>query len=356
MQSFMKLFRIGAVSALVALISTLALPHSRYIRFQDVRVEAYARLGWIYERIHFDNTPIDIAFVGTSHTLNGIDAEAVADKMSKVSNRFGAGRVHATNLAIPGYGRNLHWLIVRELLENRRVGTLVLEIFENETRKPHPLFVYAAEVSDVIGAPVLINLNYFYDIARLPFRQISLAAKSLWPEQFGLKSHFNPSRYDGETVDNTRFVQVNGQRLSPYRDQRFDPEKLDRIAESRREQKNLSILGRPLKSFEYRLPRYYVSKIIQLSEQKGVPIKFLYLPGYGWPQRPYDTSLYEGHGDLITVNDILAKKENWSDMDHLNVFGAAELSMRLAELLAPQIGPVAGAISKNEAPDRAGSR
>ena len=152
----------------------------------------YARLGWIYERIHFDPTPIDVAFIGTSHTMNGIDAGAVAEAITQVSNGSSSGShaVHVTNLAIPEYGRNLHWLIARELLENRKVGMLVLEIFETETRKPHPLFVYPAEVSDVLDAPLFVNLNYFHDTVRLPYRQLSLFIKTQWPEQFGLRERF----------------------------------------------------------------------------------------------------------------------------------------------------------------------
>jgi hypothetical protein len=337
-RSFVRLFLVAALTAVIALCGALLLPHSRYIRFQDVRVEAYARLGWIYERIHYDSTPIDVAFIGTSHTMNGIDAEAVGET---ITNRGVSGlnknAVHVTNLAIPGYGRNLHWLIARELLENRSVGMLVLEVFENETRKPHPLFAYAAEVSDVLDAPLLLNLNYFHDLVRLPFRQLSLSAKSVWPGEFGLKSQFDLADYDGQTVDNTRFVQVHGQRFTPYRDQKMDPVELDRISQIRHERKRLHMLGARLDDLEYRLPRYYVSKIIALAERKRVPIVFLYLPGYGLPDRPFDTRLYEGHGDLVTVNDILAKKENWGDIDHLNVFGAAEVSERVGHLLAERI-------------------
>jgi hypothetical protein len=268
--------------------------------------------------------------------MNGVDAAAVSELMSGVAGHSGPGalRRHATNFGIPGYGRNLHWLIARELLENRKVGVLVLEIFENETRRPHPLFMYPAEISDVFGAPVLINLDYFHDIMRLPFRQLSLFVKSLWPEQFGLKRRFDPSRYDGETVDNTHFVQVNGKALTPRRDQRMDPAMLDAIASSRNEEKNLHMLGRFLDDLEYRFPRYYVRKILDLAASKGVPVKFLYLTSFGRADKPYDSRLYEGRGEFITVNDILAKKENWSDIDHLNLYGAAELSARLGTLLA----------------------
>jgi hypothetical protein len=335
MSSFRRLFLLGLGLALATLAGMVLLPHNRYIRFQDLRVEAYARLGWIYERIHFDPTPIDIAFVGTSHTLNGVDAAAVAEAVQHGGRRSEAAPpVHATNLAFPAYGRNMQWLIVRELLENRRVGTLIIEIFENESRKPHPLFVYPAEVSDVLAAPLFINLNYFHDLVRLPFRQLSLFVKSLWPEQFGLRRYFDPAHYDGETVDNTRVVQVSSRVLSPLRDRRMDPAQLDAIAAARAKRKNLHMLGRFLADLEYRLPRHYLGKMLDLAERRGVSVKFLYLPAYGQPDEPFDTSLYEGRGEVILVNDILARKDHWGDPDHLNLYGAAALSSQLGLLLA----------------------
>ena len=41
-----------------------ALPHRTAVRWQSTQTEAYARLGWVYQRIHDDPTPIDIAFIG----------------------------------------------------------------------------------------------------------------------------------------------------------------------------------------------------------------------------------------------------------------------------------------------------
>ena len=46
-------FALGAVVAVAALAGSLAIPHDRYIRWQEMRSEAWARLGWIYERVHF---------------------------------------------------------------------------------------------------------------------------------------------------------------------------------------------------------------------------------------------------------------------------------------------------------------
>jgi hypothetical protein len=339
MRAFLSNFALAAVTALVVLVAMVLLPHDRYIRWQDMRAEAYARLGWIYERIHFDPTPIDVAFIGTSRTMCGIDAAAVSEAITQAMSGSGsaARTVNVTNFAIPSYGRNLHWLIARELLENRKVGTLVLEIFENETRRSHPAFVYPAEVSDVLDAPMFVNFNYFHDLVRLPYRQLSLFIKNQWPQQFGLRSHFDPSHYDGSTVDNTRFVQVHGKLLSPIRDRRFDPVKLEEWRQSRAREKNLHMLGERFDWLEYRYVRYYVMQILDLAERKGVLVKFLYLPAYGQPDVPYDTALYGGRGEIMTVNDILAKQENWHDFDHLNLFGAAELSARVGSLLARRI-------------------
>jgi hypothetical protein len=335
MRALLANFVRASAAASIVLVGMLFLPHDRYIRWQDMRVEAYARLGWIYERIHFDQTPIDIAFIGTSRTMNGIDADAVSNVIARTLTNTGSNRIiHATNFGIPEYGRNLHWLIVRELLENRQVGMIVLEIFENETRKAHPLFIYPAEVSDVLEAPLLVNLNYLHDVVRLPYRQLSLLVKSLWPEQFGLKSHFDPIHYDGSTVDNTRVVQVHGTPLTPLRNQRIDPAKLEAWKRSRAEGKHLHMLGRQLDWLEYRYPRYYLNKILDLAQQKRVPVRFLYLPAYGQPDLPYDMTLYEGRGEIITVNDILTRQENWEDVDHLNFYGAAEVSARVGKLLA----------------------
>jgi hypothetical protein len=330
---------LGVVTSIAALVCMVLLPHDRFIRFQDMRVEAYARLGWIYERIHFDPTPIDVAFIGTSHTLTGVDAAAAAHVIEEIGKQSNSGvrSAHLTNLAFPNYGRNMHWIIARELLENRQVGMLVLEIFENETRKPHPLFVYPAEVSDIIDAPLLVNLNYFHDMARLPFRQLSLFIKTLWPEQFGLKQRFDPAHYGGETVDNTRLVQINGQAITSIRNKRMEPDALVSAASQRRSGKNLHMMGRNLEELEYRFPRYYVSKILALADRKHVPVIFLYLPAYGQVDYPFDTKLYDGKGKIITVNDILRKTENWADLDHLNLFGAAELSARLGAVLAHDV-------------------
>src|ERR1700691_2202941 len=54
-----------------------ALPDDRYLRYQALTEKAVVKVGWIYERIHFDPAPIDVVFIGTSHTVFGIDSKKV---------------------------------------------------------------------------------------------------------------------------------------------------------------------------------------------------------------------------------------------------------------------------------------
>ena len=320
---------LAAAVAILALAGTGFIPHSRYVRWQDMRVEAYARLGWIYERIHFDDTPVDVAFIGTSHTLNGIDGALVE---ATLSQHLGECR-RVVNLAMPQYGRNLHWLIVRELLQNRRVGTIVVEVFENESRKPHPLFAAVAEVQDVLRAPALINLNWLTDIAKLPARQVLLALKSLWPEGFGLRPVFDPAAYDGPDVDNTRRVQVRGVALTPLLDRVIPPDVLEQRAEAVRRRKDVNMLPPSWESLEYGMPLHYLRLITQLAHHQGTEIRFLYLPSYAYARhQPHHGAHYDG--PLMHTGDLLARTDVWQDPDHLNMHGARILSERVGVMLA----------------------
>ncbi len=335
-RKFAGLFALGVVAAVAAIAVMLALPHDRYIRWQALHTEAYARLGWAYERIHDDPTPLDVAFVGTSHTLNGVDAAAVDQALAAEGAHTPDGRcVVVTNFAIPEYGRNLHWILARELLRSRRVNTLVLEVFENETRKAHPLFSHVADERDIFGAPLLVNVGYLPDAVRLPYRQLSLWFESLFPEDFGLRRRFDPRNYDGSTVDNTRVVNARGIALTPPRDKIEALDALKAEARSNARKKNLHMMGARFERYEYAVPRTYVNDILDLARQRGTKVVFLYLPGYGQPAQPVDMRLYAGH-EMLSANDILKRTDYWYDVHHLNAAGASVLSQRLGQLLAPE--------------------
>ena len=326
-----RLIAISGATALLTLVVLSFTPFDRYVQWQDLHTEAFARLGWIYERIHFDPTPIDVAFIGTSHTMNGIDGEAVAAAM-QAATLGDEPPVHVANLAIPGYGRNLHWIIARELLEHRAVKTLVLEVFENETRRSHPAFYSVADWSDIVGAPLLINLRYGSDLALLPLDRLLLGLKSLMPATFGLHAAFDPRLYDGPDPDNTRVVRVHGEAFTGLRDGHADPAALYAELRQTRAAKRYNMLPSRLAAWEYAAPLYYLHQIADLAAAKHVRLVFLYLPGFGQDAASHDPAPYAGH-TMLTVNDLLAPPAVWYDPAHLNAAGAAAVSQRVGALL-----------------------
>lgn len=330
MRAFFRQFALGALVMSLTLLVMIMLPHDTYTRWQAVKIEAFARLGWIYERIHYDDTPIDIAFIGTSHTMMGINTQSFEDGLAAAGVRSDDKRcLQVVNLAVPSYGRDLHWIIGRELLKNRHIKTLVLEVFENETRKAHPLFVHVADTDDILEAPILINQNYLHNLVRLPYRQLALAIKSLSPESFGLKTHFDPADYDGSNVDNTRIINVDGAALSPVRDHVMDFHQLEATSKANLAAKNLHMLGDWGQAYEYAVPNHYLTALLDLAKEQGVNVVFLYLPQYGMPPRPVDEHPYQGRGDWIYVNDLLQHPDYWFDEAHLNAQGAAEVTRRV---------------------------
>lgn len=338
-----KLFATGLATMAASLVAMAAIPHDPFVRWQAMRTEAYARLGWVYERVHGDPTPTDVVLVGTSHTMNGLDGLAIARRIAADGVRAPDGRcLTVTNLAIPSYGRNMHWAVVRELLRVRRPRAIVLEVFENETRKAHPLFSHVAETEDLLGAPKLLNQNYVADLIRLPYRQLKLGVETLAPREFGLKPRFDPADYDGSTVDNTRVVNVGGRALSPPMTRPMDPAKLEAAAKANRDNKNLHMLPESLERFEYAVPRHYLSGILEMADKANVPVYFLYLPGYGLPPQPFDMRPYQGR-PMLTVNDLLARRDFWQDPAHLNTQGAAAVSQRVGDLIAGRMRDASGA-------------
>ncbi|MEH3045541.1 hypothetical protein [Sphingomonas adhaesiva] len=338
-----KLFATGLATMAASLVAMAAIPHDPFVRWQAVRTEAYARLGWVYERVHADPTPTDVVLIGTSHTMNGLDGLAIARQIAADGVRAPDGRcLTVTNLSIPSYGRNMHWAVARELLRTRRPRAIVLEVFENETRKAHPLFSHVAETRDLLDAPMLLNQNYVADLIRLPYRQVQLGVESLAPREFGLKTRFDRANYDGSTVNNTRVVNVGGRALSPPMTKAMDPAELDAAAQANRDNKNLHMLPESLERYEYAVPRHYLNGILEMADKAGVPVYFLYLPGYGMPPRPYDMRLYAGR-PMLEVNDLLARRDFFQDPAHLNAQGAAAVSRRVGDLMAGALRPASSA-------------
>jgi hypothetical protein len=330
----LSLLAVSVAVALVVLAGLTLLPHSTYIRFQQLSRESmhYLRVQWIYERIHFDRTPIDVAFIGTSHTQSGISSRIVEQEMAQHQRP-----AHVVNFAVPHLGRDIEFLVVRELLKHRRIDTLVLEVQSLEPRAPHPGFQHLASVAEIADAPVLINTGLIDNWARLPMRQLRLAAKTALPEAFGLHASFDPARYEGPHFDDTLVPHGSTQqRTAVFPRAHFDRE----LAAIRKDVREKTALAAKfaLPAFGanalYRYNDYYLNAIMDLTRKHGVKLVFLYIPYLDAPHSPERTDWMAAKGPMLVSKAVIHDAGLWQNADHLNYYGAVVLSRWTAAQLA----------------------
>jgi len=319
----------------------IILPHDPYIRFQQVARESvhYLRLKWIYERIHFDERPIDVAFIGTSHTQSGINSERVEARL-QAQGKY----VHVVNFAIPHLGRDLEYLIARELLENRKIKTLVIETQLQEARAPHPGFQRLASVKDIVDAPVFINTRIVENFARLPLRQLELFERSWLPDLFGMNNGFNPGNYEGLHFNDTYRLHGFTETRTAIHTREYFKKELNELnvdfANKTRlaDRLNFSVLQHnPL----YRYNNVYLEKIVELANHHAVQVVFLYIPFLNAPDKPSHSSWIKKFGDMLVPLEIIKEESLWQNADHLNYYGANKLSDWTAGKLDKLIGATA---------------
>ena len=170
------------------------------------------RTRWVYERIHYDKTPIDVAIIGSSRLETSVSAPILEKELSEKLGR----PIHVANLAIPQEGRNLHFLVARELMENHPETRIILLSVVEQADLSHPAFRYLADPIDLLRAPLLLNHYYFLDAAFLPYRQMSYFVQTYLPGWFGVSRTFRKD-YVGTGFDTTySFYLPSGKLVDRY--------------------------------------------------------------------------------------------------------------------------------------------
>jgi hypothetical protein len=329
----------GVAMSIIAALCLL--PHDRYVRFLSVTDPVAVKQGWIYERIHYDPSPIDVVFIGTSHSVFGINS----GKVEAACRASGGGHCASVNFALQHLGRNLNWLEAREVLQYRRPKLLVIEVQEYEPRAMHPAFPYFAESGDLLAAPLIINTTYFADLARLPLRQLSLFGQSMVPSLFGTRLRFEPALYRGAHWEDTYAQFGSPERPILHPEPRTTIHTAAELEYERAHPQGaesgapkLPPMFRPL---EYRATFIYLDMIMALAREKGVAVRFLYMPSFGISKAPDFASYYHANAPMwMMPPDIINNAALWSDVGHLNSNGADAFSTWLGGKIAkedPQI-------------------
>jgi len=268
---------------------------STYLALED---DCSDRAIWMYDRITNEKAAIKIAFLGSSHTINGIDDEFLNKR------RQNAG---ITNLGYCRLGRDLNLRWLRLLIKHHNLEHIILEVREAENRYSHPVYPFLASRSDVFLAHPWFNRDLFENtIKHLQFR-LELTQDRIY--SLAREKESNESPYGFGTSSETAKLSELERMKNTRSAKSYDSEGLTH-------------------DFYFAFSKHHLEEISALCKQNGLEISFLYLPAFGSAlKKPTEAEFYQNHGELwIPPDSIFSNETNWYDANHLNEQGAKALS------------------------------
>lgn len=302
------------------------LPENKYQQWQLLNGTIHGWSQWIYERIHFDPRPIDVAVIGPSRTGRGVDAEGLQAALARLGTP-----ANVVNFSLPEGGRNTNDVIAEEMFSTKAPKLLIIGVIEKPSRFGHPAYKYLAPPAMVVNPGYPTNINYLHDLIYLPFRQMWLFAADIAPEPSGLRKSFDPAAYEPHPKGPAKFRLDSGvvrgaDQAAPLAELQAGVAKL----EAGTRPPILPAWGADL---EFGDDRYYVRRMVAAAQKKGVKVAFLFLPYYTGPTTIQEEPLYRQYGPVWNAGFLASHPELYSDYAHLTASGANTLS----DWLAPRI-------------------
>lgn len=327
--SLPRAFSVIGLTVLLGAVLATALPHDPYIRFQSLKGTIFERVEWMYERIHFDPTPADVVFLGSSRTARGV----VPEKLEAALAEAGAP-LRVLNLSVPASGLDIRETLLAETLEEKDVKVIFVSLVEALPRDGHQAFGELARVSEVLRSPWIVNRNLVVNWARLPVRQMKLALASAFPDGFGYRAAFDPDAYLGTMVDG-RFFNADFS-LEAEAAKMAAPDHAEGLArEARRRKREITwpILPDSLAWIEYGVSRSYVKRLAAMAEAEGAEIAFVFFPFYDGHEAPLEAAWVTEFGPLYSADFMMSDPANYIDAAHATSTGSDRLAPWLAEII-----------------------
>ncbi len=295
----------------IAMAALFLIPYSEEFAYHFIKDDCYNHGEWIHDRITHNPVPIDVAFIGSSHTIHAFQEKKMEEQLM--------GNYHLANLGYCRFGRNMEYLLLKSLLKHKSPRLIVIEVHEDEEKNSHDIFPYLAETQDLFLTPTPINRDYLADL----FHGTSARLECLKATYIFRKQTPTPSNEPYGYGASTRTVTD-------------DELKENKTAWQKRFNR---ARFKPIEEIQLKYPLAYLNKMVNLIRKKNIPFLFVYLPEYGSMLRtPQYTPLYQDIAPLlIPPMSIFEDPINWMDAGHLNDRGAELLSIWMAEKIKEEL-------------------
>ena len=311
MKRFFKNILLFFIPFLIGIIAVFLASYPKEFAY-GYRNNVDCNTSWIYYRLFENATPIDIAFLGTSHTGCGINDSLIE---TTLVNDYAFNKKVA-NLAYCTNGRNIQYPLMEDLLTTKNPEIVIIEVTEDESTNSHQDFPYLADLKDVFQPSfnfAFINDSYVAFSSRFMFtrKRMTKTLEVKTPDNKMNNYSYVPFHFfaDKEALKNHQKNQVN----------RHKKNKIDFLRE-----------------MKVSYPKKYLQKIIDLTVNKNIKVIFLYLPSYGSTlKEPLEYHFYKEFGEVwIPPDSIFTNTENWVDGEHLNANGSSELAAWVTKKIA----------------------
>lgn len=304
MKAFLTKFGLFILPVLIGIVILFWLPINKQFAYSHL-LQSCERSDFVHHQI-FEGEPIDIAFIGTSVTLCGVQDDSLEIGLQK---RLGE-HLRTVNLGFCRPGRSLQYVILKDLLRQHQPKLILLEVRFQEDRFSHKDFPYVAETPELWGQ------NFFFN-QRYP-EAVLTGLKTRWDEKRHQLLQIPLEPIDSSQIRPHSYISV---------DVKANPDELERLQQKTAQRYQQTVAEGPSLSDQitYRYPRKMIGEIAQLAKERGIPLVFYFFKSYGHlaPQ-PWDFDLYRQYGEVWQAPDsIFLKKEHYSDQVHLNVYGAS---------------------------------
>ena len=318
MKKFVRNIAVFLVPVFIGIILLFAVPVNKKFSYQFVKGECSNIASWIYSRTFENSKSIDIAFSGASHFACGIMDELIENELNNNSD----SPITVANLGYCRGGRDVQYVMLKDILKHKNPKILFIEIAEDEPRKSHPVFPFLAESNDLFGSFEFFNQRYF---------------KSLWN---GLIVRFEFFKF--KLMHKTYFTPDNTTDFGYlYSDQLASSEEME---SNRKAWKNK--LNRPkpelIKTIERNYSKHYLTKIVQLANHRNCRVLFFYLPESGSNlKEPLNMKFYETLAPVVSLPDtIINNPANWKDPMHFNDTGAKKTSQFIVPVIEKELAKI----------------